>query len=81
MLLSDLLLTIHQCERRTFRYMAHVVQKTQQHHLMHLVRNTLGGDTLYVVFDFKQKILSKRFQEGGDAYYGKKGMLWFGAAA
>ena len=34
--------------------MSHVVQKTQQYHLMHLVRNTLGGDTLYVVFDFKQ---------------------------
>ena len=39
---------------------------------MHLVRNTIGGDTLYVVFDFKQKFISKGFREGGDAYYGKK---------
>eukprot|EP00731_Ephydatia_muelleri_P014407 Em0008g127a len=80
-LLSDMLLTIHQCERRTFRYMAHVVQDVQQHYLMHLVRKSLGGDTMYVIFDFKQKFLSKGFREGGDAYYGKKGMLWFGAAA
>ena len=80
-LLSDLLLTIHHCERRTFRYMAHVVQNVLQHHLMNLERNSLGGDTMYVVFDFKQKFHSKRFREGGDAYYGKKGMLWFGAAA
>ena len=54
-LLSDVLLTIHQCERRTFRYMAHVVQDVQQHYLMHLVRKSLGGDTMYVTFDFKQK--------------------------
>ena len=80
-LLSDVLLTIHQCERRTFRYMAHVVQDVQQHYLMHLVRKSLGGDTMYVTFDFKQKFLSKGFREGGDAYYGKKGILWFGAAA
>ena len=52
-LLSDLLLTIHHCERCTFRYMAHVVKNVQQHHLMNLERNSLGGDTMYVVFDFK----------------------------
>ena len=80
-LLSDLLLTIHHCERRTFRYMAYVVQNVQQHHLMNLERNSLGGDTMNVVFDFKQKFLSKRFQEGGATYYGKKGMLWFCATA
>ena len=34
-----------------------------------------------VVFDFKQKFLSKGFREGGNAYCGKQGMLWFGAAA
>ncbi|KAL5484240.1 hypothetical protein EMCRGX_G020702 [Ephydatia muelleri] len=51
---ADVLLTVHQCERRTFRYMAHI-------------------------FDFKQKFYAKGFREGGDSYYGKKGMLWWGA--
>ena len=45
--------------------MAHVVQDVQQHYLMHLVRKSLGGDTMYVIFDFKQKFLSKGFREGG----------------
>ena len=36
---------------------------------------------MHVTFGFKQKFLSKGFREGGDAYYGKKGILWFGAAA
>ena len=35
----------------------------QQHHHMHLVRNSHGGDIMYVVFDFKQKFLSKGFCE------------------
>ena len=59
--LSDALLTIHQCERRTFRFMAHVVKEVQQHHLMHLIRKNMGGDTAYLTFDFKQKFLSKGF--------------------
>ena len=58
--------------------MAHVVKEVQQHHLMHLIRK---NSTAYLTFDFKQKFLSKGFREGGDAYYGKKGMLWFGVAA
>ena len=33
-----------------------------------------------MVFDFKQKFLAKGFYEGGDSYYGKKGMLWWGAS-
>ena len=61
--------------------MAHVVKEVQQHHLMHLIRKNMGGDTAYLTFDFKQKFLSKGFREGGDAYYGKKGTLWFGVAA
>eukprot|EP00731_Ephydatia_muelleri_P037004 Em0374g7a len=52
--IADVLLTVHQCERRTF-------------------------STAYMVFDFKQKFLAKGFREGGDSYYGKKGMLWWGA--
>ena len=32
--LADILLTIHQCERRTYRYMAHVVQDVQQQYLI-----------------------------------------------
>ena len=69
--LSDVLLTIHQCECHIFRFMSHVV-KVQQHHLMHLVRKNLDGDTAYIFFDFKQKFLSNGFREGGDAYYGGK---------
>ncbi|KAL5488503.1 hypothetical protein EMCRGX_G017444 [Ephydatia muelleri] len=79
--LADILLTIHQCERRTYRYMAHVVQDVQQQYLMKKARHSMSADTVYIVFDFKQKFWSRGFREGGDAYYGKKGMQWFGMAA
>ena len=32
-----------------------------------------------MVFDFKQKFVATDFREGGDSYYSKKGMLWWGA--
>ena len=48
---------------------------------IHLLRKNIGEDTMYIVFDFKQTFLSKGFREGGDAYYDKKGILWFGVAA
>ena len=54
--LSDALLTI-QCEHRTFRFMAHIVKEVQQHHLRHLIRKNMSGDTAYLTFDFKQKFL------------------------
>eukprot|EP00731_Ephydatia_muelleri_P017573 Em0010g671a len=79
--LADILLTIHQCERRTYRYMAHVVQDVQQQYLMKKARHSMSADTVYIVFDFKQKFWSRGFREGGDACYGKKGMQWFGMAA
>ena len=79
--LADILLTIHQWERRTYRYMAHVVQDVQQQYLMKKARHSMSADTVYIVFDFKQKFGSRGFREGGDAYYGKKGMQWFGMAA
>ncbi|KAL5467086.1 hypothetical protein EMCRGX_G031264 [Ephydatia muelleri] len=63
----DILLTIHQCERRTYRYMAHVVQDVQQQYLMKKVRHSMGADTVYIAFDFKQKFWSCGFREGGDA--------------
>ena len=31
---ADILLTIHQCERRTYRYMAHFMLAAQQAHHM-----------------------------------------------
>ncbi|KAL5477437.1 hypothetical protein EMCRGX_G024235 [Ephydatia muelleri] len=40
----------------------------------------MDSDITYMVFDFKQKFLAKGFYEGGDSYYGKKGMLWWGAS-
>ena len=74
-----MLLSIYQCGRRTFRYMAHVMLAAQQSHKMKQAIAEMDSSTAYVVFDFKQKFLAKGFREGGDSYYGKKGMLWFGA--
>ena len=76
--IADMLLSIYQCERRTFRYMAHVMLAAQQSHKMTQVIAEMDSSTAYAVFDFKQKFLAKGFREGGDSYYGKKGMLWFG---
>ena len=76
--IADMLLSIHQCERRTFRYMAHVMLAAQQSHKMKQVIPEMDSSKAYIVFDFKQKFLAKGFREGGDSYYGKKGMLWFG---
>ena len=76
--IADMLLSIHQCERRTFRYMAHVMLAAQQSHKMKQVIAEMDSSTAYIVLDFKQKFLAKGFREGGDSYYGKKGMLWFG---
>ena len=77
--IADVLLTVHQCERRTFRYMAHVMLAGQQAHKMKQAVLEMDSSTAYMVFDFKQKFLAKGFREGGDSYYGKKGMLWWGA--
>ena len=77
--LADVLLTIHQCERRSYRYMAHVMQAAQQAHRMKLAIAEMDSSTAYIVYDFKQKFLAKGFREGGDSYYGKKGMMWSGA--
>eukprot|EP00731_Ephydatia_muelleri_P004241 Em0002g417a len=64
--LADILLTIHQCERRTYRYMAHVVQDVQQQYLMKKARHGMSADTVYIVFDFKQKFWSRGFREVAD---------------
>ncbi|KAL5496895.1 hypothetical protein EMCRGX_G013267 [Ephydatia muelleri] len=77
--IADLLLAIHQCERRSYRYMAHVMQAAQQAYKMKLAIAEMDSNTAYIVYDFKQKFLAKGFREGGDSYYGKKGMLWWGA--
>ena len=77
--ISDALVTIHQCERRSYRYMAHVMQAAHQEHRMKQAMAEMDSKTAYLVFDFKQKFLAKGFREGGDSYYGKKGMLWWGA--
>ena len=77
--IADVLLTIHQCERRSYRYMAHVMLAAQQAHRMKLAIVQMGSSTAYMVYDFKQRFLAKGFREGGDSYYGKKGMLWWGA--
>ena len=78
--IADLLLTIHQCERHSYRYMAHVMQAAQQAHRMKLAIAEMDSSTAYIVYDFKQKFLAKRFREGDDSYYGKKGMMWWGAS-
>ena len=76
---ADILLTKLQCERHTYRYMAHVMLAAQQAHHMKIAIAQMDSDTTYMVFDFKQKFLAKGFHECGYSYYGKKGMLWWGA--
>eukprot|EP00731_Ephydatia_muelleri_P016950 Em0010g48a len=70
--IADVLLSIYQCERRTFRYMAHVMLAAQQSHKMKQVIAEMDTSTAYLVFDFKQTFLAKGFREGGDSYYGEK---------
>ena len=77
--IANVLLTVHQCERSTFRYMAHVMQAVQQCLRMKQAIAEMDYTTAYLIFDFKQKFLAKGFREGGDSYYGKKVMLWWGA--
>ena len=76
--IADVLLSIYQCERRTFRFMAHVMLAAQQSHKMNQVIAEMDSSTAYVVFAFKQKFPAKGFREGSDSYYREKGMLWFG---
>ena len=76
---ADIRLTIHQCEHRTYRYMAHAMLAFQQAYHTKKAIAQMDLDTAYMVFDFKQKFLAKGFREGGDSYYGKKGILWWGA--
>eukprot|EP00731_Ephydatia_muelleri_P022919 Em0015g502a len=56
---ADVLLTVHQCERRTFRYMAHVMQAAQQSLRMKQAIAEMDSTTAYLIFDFKQKFLAK----------------------
>ena len=78
--IADVLLTVHQYERCTFRYIAHVMLAAQQAHKMKQAIAEMDSSTAYmIVFDFKLKFLAKGFHEGGNLYYGKKGMLWWGA--
>ena len=70
--LSDALVTLHQCERRTFRYMSHVVHYVQQQYLMKQARNNMAADTAYIIFYFKQKFWARGFREDGEDYDGKK---------
>ena len=65
-----------QCERRTFRYMSHVVHYVQQQYLMKQARNNMAADTAYIIFDFKQKFWARGFREYGE----EKGyaMVWNG---
>ena len=75
----DEMLAIHQCERHYYQYIAHVMLAAHQAHHMKMAIAEMDCKTAYMVFDFKQKFLAKGFREGGDSYYEKKGILWFGA--
>ena len=59
--------------------MVHVMLAAQQSHKMKQAIAEMDSSTAYVVFNFKQKFHPKGFWVGRDSYYGKKGMLWFGA--
>ena len=69
--IANVLLSIYQYERRTFRSMVHVMLAAQQSHKMKQAIAKMDSSTAYVVFDFKQKFLAKGFREGGDSM-GKK---------
>ena len=73
--ISDVLVTIHQYEHWSYCYMAHVMQATHQEHS----HGRNGLQNCIFSLDLKQKFLAKGFREDGDSYYGKKGMLWWGA--
>ena len=77
--IADVLVTIHQCEHRSYQSMAHVMQATHEDHQMKQAMAKMDCTTAYLVYDFKQKFLAKGFHVGGDSYYGKKGMQWWGA--
>ena len=42
--------------------------------MTHVMQAAQHSTIAYQIFDFKQKFLAKGFREGGDSYYGKKGM-------
>ena len=64
--IADLLLTIHQCERRSCRYMymANVMQAAQQARKMKLAIAEMDSSTAYIVYDFKTKIPCKGISRG-----------------
>ncbi|KAL5502924.1 hypothetical protein EMCRGX_G009782 [Ephydatia muelleri] len=49
--IADMLLSIYQCEHRTFRYMAHVMLAAQQSHKMKQAIAEMDSSTAYFVFD------------------------------
>ena len=57
--MADVLLALHQCERRSYQYMAHVMLAAQQAYQMKMAIAQMDCNTAYVVFDFKQKFLQK----------------------
>ena len=57
--MADLLRALHQCERRSYRYMAHVMLAAQQAYQMKMAIAEMDCNTAYMVFDFKQKFLAK----------------------
>ena len=56
--------------------MSHVVHDVQQQYLMRQTRHNMEQDTVYIVFDFKQKFRARGFRESGDAYWGCSGLGW-----
>ena len=56
--IADVLLTVHQCERHTFRYMAHVMQAAQPCLRMKQAIAEMDSTTAYLIFDIKQKFLA-----------------------
>ena len=51
--IADVLVTIHQCECRSYRYMAHVMQATHQDHHTKQAMAEMDCTTAYLVYDFK----------------------------
>ena len=71
--IADLLLAIHQCEHRSYRYMAHVMQAAQQACKMKLAI-TRALDTMYMTSN--KNSLQSEFEREVTPTTVKKGMMW-----
>lgn len=63
-------------KKEILKYMAHILRSAQQYkaktEAMHTIRN--DPQAAFLVRDWSQKVLEKKFREGQNSYFGKMGM-------